>query len=148
MLSQDCFGRPTRLRPQGFQCKTRVSHRWPGSTARKCVASKFRAKVCILIVPSNYECVHSTGGKIISCYDQLIGANNVIKPQNDANHVCGQFYVLLRDKQLPIRHNQPITIFANTFAADCSRWSASEVMISPTYLLACNQATCGLFPGQ
>ena len=34
MLSQECFGRPTRLRPQGFQCKTRLSHRWSGSNAK------------------------------------------------------------------------------------------------------------------
>ena len=31
MLSQEFFGRPARLRPQGFQCKTRLSHQWSGS---------------------------------------------------------------------------------------------------------------------
>ncbi len=35
MLSQECFGRPTRLRPQGVQWKTRLSHRWSGSNARQ-----------------------------------------------------------------------------------------------------------------
>ena len=28
------YGRPTRIRPQGFQCKTRLSHRWSGNNAK------------------------------------------------------------------------------------------------------------------
>ena len=33
MLSQEYFGRPTRVPRQGFQCKTHLSHRWSGSNA-------------------------------------------------------------------------------------------------------------------
>ena len=34
IMCQKCFGKPTQLRPQGFQCKTRLSYWWCSSNAK------------------------------------------------------------------------------------------------------------------
>ena len=81
------------------------------------VVSAFQTKVCISTVPWIFECVHSTGvefrATVVSnlCSEvapPLIAENGVVKHQNDVNHFCKYFYVLLRNKQLAIWYSQNI----------------------------------------
>ena len=79
------------------------------------VVSTFQTKVCISTVPWIFECVHSTGvefrATVVSnlCSEvapPLIAENGVVKHQNDVNHFCKYFYVLLRNKQVAIWYSQ------------------------------------------